>query len=437
MKQFSKLSRAVIAIALMLGVSLSTLAHDFEVDGIYYNYIDQTAKTVAVTYSGSSYYAVADEYIGDVVIPDSVTYRDTTFSVTSIGKNAFVLCTNLTSVTIGNSVTSIGNGAFDGCSGLTSLTIPNSVTSIGESAFGYCDGLTSVTIGNSVTSIGNYAFNCRNLKLIISLNPVPQTYDIEDSFYSGIYTKAILYVPKDSYAKYFMDEIWGKFTNIVKIESIASSIKLNSTSVELDKGTDYTLSATIDPANATIKDVAWKSINPSVAIVDQSGKVTALSAGTTEITATTIDGSNVSASCVVTVNNVETKITLSQTEATLPVNDIMTLSYDVVPSTTSVQWSTSNADVAGIKVNTDNSVAVVGMADGIAAITATATDGSGVSASCVVTVGNAGITDVKTDNTATEIARYDIHGHKLSQPSKGINIIKMSDGSIRKEWIKE
>ena len=79
-------------------------------------------------------------------------------SVTSIGRYAFYRCSALTSVTIGNSVTSIGSGAFGGCSGLTSVIIGNSVTSIGSSAFSGCSGLTSVTIPNSVTSIGDDAF---------------------------------------------------------------------------------------------------------------------------------------------------------------------------------------------------------------------------------------------------------------------------------------
>ena len=81
-------------------------------------------------------------------------------SVTSIGDNAFSVCSSLTSVTIGNSVTTIGNSAFSVCNSLTSVTIPNSVTTVGEAAFRNCSRLTSVTIPNSVTTIGNSAF-CR------------------------------------------------------------------------------------------------------------------------------------------------------------------------------------------------------------------------------------------------------------------------------------
>ena len=79
-------------------------------------------------------------------------------SVTSIGEAAFNGCSGLTSLTIPSSVTSIGGGAFYGCSNLTSLTIPSSVISIGSSAFYSCSGLTSLTIPSSVTSIGNSVF---------------------------------------------------------------------------------------------------------------------------------------------------------------------------------------------------------------------------------------------------------------------------------------
>ena len=159
--------------ALLLLCSTVASAHDFEVDGIYYNITDATAKTVAVTYKGEYYYQYTNRYNGAITIPSAITYNGTTHSVTSIGGCAFYKCTGLTSVTIPNSITSIGDNAFFVCTGLASVTIPNSVTSIGDGAFYNCSGLTSVTIGNSVTSIGSKAFyNCTGLASVTIGNSV-------------------------------------------------------------------------------------------------------------------------------------------------------------------------------------------------------------------------------------------------------------------------
>ena len=164
--------KSLLAALLLLCSTIAT-AHDFEVDGIYYNITSSTDKTVAVTYKGSDYDSYSDEYSGAVTIPASVTYNGTTYSVTTIGEDAFRNCTSLASVTIPNSVTTIGEGAFSGCSSLTSVTIPNSVTSIGNYAFYGCSNLTSITIGNSVTTIGNAAFyECTSLTSVTIPNSV-------------------------------------------------------------------------------------------------------------------------------------------------------------------------------------------------------------------------------------------------------------------------
>ena len=172
-----KILRKTLLIATLL-TTLSATAHDFEVGGIYYNITDATAQTVVVTFSGASSSALENEYSGAVSIPETVTYSDTTYDVTSIGVDAFSNCTSLTSVIIPNSVTSIGNYAFCFCTGLTSVTIPNSVTSIGEGAFSNCTGLTSVTIPNSVTSIDKYAFfSCSGLTSVTIPNSVTSIGD--------------------------------------------------------------------------------------------------------------------------------------------------------------------------------------------------------------------------------------------------------------------
>ncbi|WP_296864525.1 leucine-rich repeat domain-containing protein [uncultured Methanobrevibacter sp.] len=134
----------------------------------------------------------------NTIIPDSVV---------SIGDNAFINCTGLTSITIPNSVASIGDGAFSDCNGLTSINIPDSVTSIGNGAFSYCTSLTSVTIGNKVESISDYAFSgCNGLTSITLLNTTPPTIQSSTLPSNTTYT---IYVPSESVETYKAAQYWN------------------------------------------------------------------------------------------------------------------------------------------------------------------------------------------------------------------------------------
>ena len=176
-KIYKPLCRLIMAVAIMM-LSLQAMAFSYTYQGktLYYNITSYSGNTVKVTeYSSDNYVS------GDVVIPSTVRYNGTTYSVTSIGNYAFRNCSGLTSVTIPTGVTSIGNYAFRNCSGLTSVTIPTGVTSIGNEAFYNCSGLTSVTIPNSVTSIGDNAFRgCSGLTSVTIPNSV--TFIGEDAF---------------------------------------------------------------------------------------------------------------------------------------------------------------------------------------------------------------------------------------------------------------
>ena len=179
MKQF------LIIILLSLFVGKITLAYDFSA-------VCESGQTLIYEITDNFDHVVrlcgGENLIGDLVIPDSVTYHSITYSIRNIMFEAFKDCTELTSVTIGNSVYQIDNRAFEncsnltfvalgnsvsyissqvfyGCSGLTgTLTIPNSVRTIEQEAFMDCTGITSIEFGSSLTNIGERAFaNCTGL----------------------------------------------------------------------------------------------------------------------------------------------------------------------------------------------------------------------------------------------------------------------------------
>lgn len=136
------------------------MADAVEIDGIYYNLITK-GKVAEVTRNPNN-------YSGNVIIPDKITYEETEFLVTNIGLAAFEWSSELTSIAIPNSITTIGNEAFYGCRSLTTIIIPNSVTSIGQYVFQGCYGLTSVELPNSITSVTEGTFmNCTSLTSII------------------------------------------------------------------------------------------------------------------------------------------------------------------------------------------------------------------------------------------------------------------------------
>ncbi len=100
---------------------------------------------------------------GSLTIPSEYS----SYSVTAIDNNAFVTCTELTSVIIPKSVTTIGENAFANCDTLNSVEILGNVTIIGARTFEYCTSLSSITIPESVTEIGENAFaDCNNLSSI-------------------------------------------------------------------------------------------------------------------------------------------------------------------------------------------------------------------------------------------------------------------------------
>ena len=190
---------------------------------------DQITRIEDGTFSGCRF--------SSVYIPRNVSY---------IGERAFSGCINLTSVTIPNSVTYIGSGAFIGCSSLesayipntinvitretfmfcsklSSINIPSSVWTIETDAFSSCTSLTSVTLPSSLREMGGGVFSdCTALREVHSLitEPFPTRgvfLNMDENDHVS-FTTATLYVPAGTKEKYLAIDEWKKFgDNIVEV----------------------------------------------------------------------------------------------------------------------------------------------------------------------------------------------------------------------------
>ena len=192
-------------------VEASAVGKEFEDNGI--RYLIGENNTVSVI-------SKTEKYVGAVVIPSQVTFNDDNYNITSIAQSAFEGCVDMTSISIPGSVTTIGDAAFYYCTGLTTVDIPNGVTTIGEGAFSKCEGLTSVTIPGSVTSIGKNAFfQCYGLTQITSGIENPFAID-NGVFPTSVYNNASLLVPSGKKSAYQNTAGWKRFQNIYYVDGV-------------------------------------------------------------------------------------------------------------------------------------------------------------------------------------------------------------------------
>ncbi len=203
-------------------------------------------------------------------------------------------------------------------------------------------------------------------------------------------------------------------TSIVKVIDPTSSviienpidvkgISLNNTNIALLKGSSYKLIATINPSDATNKNVTWTSDNEDILTVDESGNVTAKELGKATITAKAKDGGK-SANCHITVMDKSipvSSIKLNKAELTITKGSTETLLAAISPNNATnnnVTWTSSNNSIA--KVDASGNVTGVGI--GKAVITVTTKDGN-KTAKCEVTVKDARVEVTGITLSETEI----------------------------------
>lgn len=367
----------------------------------------------------------------EVVLPESVEY---------IGEEAFGRCGNLqrveyncisattgtvfrecdilAAVKIGKNVEKLGDGLFSTLSSLNSVEfeangiendseIPSSFE-IGQHCFS-ASGFKKIELPRNTTVIGDYAFadgkfaeitlpamikylgkemfsSSRVKNITILAEEVPEAGG--NLWYSDVEAQSVVFhVPARLINDYRGAEIWKNY-HYEPIEKLVEKIEISSSSVTLEEGSTLTLSVTVSPADADNQDVAWKSDNEGVVTVDNNGVVTAVAPGTATVTVSTLDGSNLSTNCVITVVKpvvLVESITLDVTEATMNVGDTMMLTATVLPEDADnreVTWLSGNEDV----VTVDNNGVVTAVAPGTATVTVSTLDGSNLSATCNITV---------------------------------------------------
>lgn len=379
-----------------------------------------------------------------IVIPSSVTSIDERSfygcsgltsviipnNVTAIGNKAFSECKGLTSVTIGNSVHNIGDQSFANCTHLenvfcyaeevpctsnnafedsyieySALHVPAASlesyrTTLPWSGFG-----TIVAADIPATSVSlnptTLSFNAVNQTATLTATVMPSsatnknvTWTSSNTSVATVNSTGVVTSKGNGTATITATTTDG--TNLsstcevtVSLPVLATGISLNQTTLSFSAANQTaTLIATVTPSNATNKDVTWKSSNTTVATVSNAGVVTSIANGTATITATTTDGTNLSATCEVTVSLpvLATGISLNRTSLSFnATNQTATLIATVVPSNASnkeVTWTSSNTSVATVS----STGVVTSLANGTAIITAKTTDGTNLSAICSVIV---------------------------------------------------
>ena len=193
----------------------------------------------------------------------------------------------------------------------------------------------------------------------------------------------------------------------VTVKQPVTSITLSDTNVTISLSkSNFQLRATVLPKNATDQDVKYSSTNTSVARVDDTGKVTLVSAGTTSIIVTSVDSPSISAICNVTVTMPVSGITIDNTTLDMLVGETRKITYTLAPANATnknVTFKSSDPSVCSV-TNTGN---VNAIKSGTAIISVTTEDGL-FSKSCTVTVRQfaTGITLDVSDLTLNVKERY-------------------------------
>lgn len=245
-----------------------------------------------------------------------------------------------------------------------------------------------------------------------------------------------LYVPEGSLEAY--TKAYGGYDdigNIIEMKKV-SNIALRWISPHQMQSNEHTnLLFEVQPSDAFDKRLKWSSDNEEVATVDENGEVYAHKSGTATITVTTYDGS-VSNSCEIIVAKPVAGVSIEPAEVELTeLGKTAQLTAKIQPedaTNKNVTWKSSNESVCIVS----NKGELLTTGYGKTVVLATTEDGNYVG-TCIVTVSEeTGIDNTMLSSEVKEVSRFSSQGQRLTAPTKGVNIVKYCDGSVRKEIVK-
>lgn len=366
----------------------ATAASSFEASGLTYWVLDSSNKYVSV-YSGK-------QASGNVVIPSTITDSGITYSVRSIGSEAFIGNKNISSVSIPNTVTSIGSMAFTNCINLSKITIPNSVTSIGMEAFNGCESIQTVDIGSGVTTIGEDAFLYCTSLTSFSVDNTNTSFSSENGvLFNKAKTKLIAY-PGGREGAYTIpngvQSVKG-FSSNTKI----TSIEIPSSVTSIEYGAFYYCS---NLSSITCHATTPPNISDCFYMISSSAKL--------YVPANSVDAYK-SANIWNKIKTIESikipvsLISLDITTCTLWVNGTKQINATVSPidaSNKNVKWTSSNTSIATVS----STGLITAKGKGSTYITCTSEDNSDKITSCYVTVKQQ-ITSITLNKTSITLER--------------------------------
>lgn len=164
----------------------------------------------------------------------------------------------------------------------------------------------------------------------------------------------------------------------IRVIRRVKSLKINHSFLRLLEGKSAKIKTSISPSKATIKGIKWKSSDTNIAIVNSSGKVTAISAGMAKITASTTDGSKLVATCTVQVIKAVpvTSLTVSAKDIIMVRGTSQSASVSISPSNTTDKITYSSDNRAVATVNSKGKITA--KRPGVATITVTSSSGQQV-----------------------------------------------------------